>query len=88
MDFDKYHNARSPRIRQVRLPLCVLLTSTLEDLVERQVTRERVHLHRQDRTDKCPDVVCTTTVDSRGLRERQVPSRDPEHLRKLVRLRT
>ena len=28
----------------------------------RQVPRQRVHLHRQDRTDKYPDVVCTTTV--------------------------
>ena len=29
----------------------------------RQVPRQCVHLHRQDRTDKYPDVACTTTVD-------------------------
>ena len=49
------------------------------------MTRERLrpvyNYHRQDRTDKYPDNVCTTTVDPRRLRGRQVPRRDPEHLR-------
>ena len=65
--------------------------------VMRQVPRKHVHLHRQDRTDKYRRRVrlpplrpvndyfhyapCTTTVDPRRFRGRQVPRRDPEQLR-------
>ncbi|XBI31897.1 hypothetical protein VPH35_055416 [Triticum aestivum] len=70
--------------------------------VMRQVPRQHVHLHRQDRTNKYRRRVrlpplrpvndyfhyapCTTTVDPRRFRGRQVPRRDPEHLRKRVQL--
>ena len=43
---------------------------------------------RQDRTDKYPNNVCTTTVDPRRLRGRQVSRRDPEHLRSVYNYET
>ena len=47
----------------------------------RERLRPVYNYRRQDRTDKYPDNACTTTVAPRRLRGRQVPRRDPEHLR-------